>query len=365
MQITRNVFTINDLNNWYEENALIINKDYQREGGIWVTNARTYFIDTILNEFPFPKITIRQIINLKTRKTVREIIDGQQRMMAINAFINSEYALSSVSDSFSGQKYSDFSPEAQEAFLRYEVSVDMVISATEEEVLEIFRRMNSYTLALNPPEQRHATYQGDFKWFIKDLIKIYSPMLTTFKVLTKKQVSRMADADLMTEMVQIILPQSLSKGKKKTNLSGVLGRNSKILDKIYEIFDSNFSDKELVRTKTESILNFIKNDLTEVGNSGFLTGYMLYSLFGALAINRYGEIVTEGEAFNNLPSIGQFSNDTVLSSQKILELFSAIDRGDTEGQYGEFVKACISTTHSIKHRQIRINWLAKALRNEL
>lgn len=352
MQITRNVFTINDLNNWYEDKTLVINRDYQREGGIWVPNARTYFIDTILNEFPFPKITIRQIINLRSRKTIREIIDGQQRMMAINAFINSQYALSPVSDNFAGQKFSDLEPEQQEAFLRYEVSVDMVISATEEEVLEIFRRMNSYTLALNPPEQRHASYQGEFKWFIKDLIKVYSSMLTTFNILTNKQVSRMLDADLMTELVQILL-------------SGVVSRSKNALDKLYEKNDTAFAEKAVIKTRTEAILNYIKDDLNEVANSGYLTGYMFYSLFGALALNRYGEIKTEGDYFEELPSIGQFSTDSVLSSQKILELFSAVDREELEGQYGEFVKACSSTTHSLKHRQIRIKWLAKALRNQL
>jgi uncharacterized protein with ParB-like and HNH nuclease domain len=149
MQITRNVFTINDLNNWFEERGLKINKDYQRDGGIWVFNARSYFIDSILNGYPFPKITIRQIIDLKTRKTIREIIDGQQRMMAINDFINDKYRLSSVSENFNGFLFSELETEEKEKFLGYEVSVDMVISGTEEEVLEIFRRMNSYTLPLN------------------------------------------------------------------------------------------------------------------------------------------------------------------------------------------------------------------------
>lgn len=352
MQITRNVFTISDLTNWYDEKTLIVNKDYQREGGIWVTNARTYFIDTILNGYPFPKITIRQIIDLKSRKTIREIIDGQQRMMTISSFINSEYALSSVSENFAGKKFSTLDPELQEALLRYEVSVDMVISATEEEVLEIFRRMNSYTLALNPPEQRHASYQGEFKWFIKDLIKAYDSMLLTFKTLTNKQVSRMADADLLTELVQILV-------------SGVVSRSKNSLDKLYQKFDASFPNKNTVETKTKAILNYIKNDLIQVANSGYLSGYMLYSLFAALAINKYGEIQTSDNYFDDLNIINQFSTDSALASQKILEMFSAIDRNETEGQYGEFVKASTSTTHSIKNRQIRAKWLALALRNEI
>lgn len=352
MQITRNVLTVNDLNNWYDERTLVINKDYQREGGIWVPNARTYFIDTILNEYPFPKITIRQIINPATRKTIREIIDGQQRMMAINAFIKGDLTLSSVSEKYAGQKYSDFTPEAQEAFLRYEVSIDNVISATDEEVLEIFRRMNSYTIPLNPAEQRHATYQGLFKWFIRDLIKKYSPMFLTFKILSKRALSRMADADLMTELTQILV-------------SGVTGRKIKALDHLYKNNDKTFANKDELLSKMEAILNYIKDSLPDVGNSGYLTGYMLYSLFGALAINRYGNIATDNNYFDELPSIGQFSSDSVQASQKILEMFSAIDRKDLTGEFGEFVNACSRNTDSLKQRQARIKWLAKALRNEL
>jgi hypothetical protein len=352
MQITRNVLTVNDLNNWYEEKTLVINKDYQREGGIWVPNARTYFIDTILNEYPFPKITIRQIINPTTRKTLREIIDGQQRMMAINAFIKGELTLSSVSERFAGQKYTDFTPEAQEAFLRYEVSIDNVISATDEEVLDIFRRMNSYTIPLNPSEHRHATYQGLFKWFIRDLIKKYSPMFLTFRILSKRALSRMMDADLMTELNQILV-------------TGVTGRKIKALEDLYKNNDKVFPNKDELAEKTEAILNYVKDNLTDIGNSGYLTGYMLYSLFGAMAINRYGNITTENNYFDDLPAIGRFTPDGVLASQKILEMFSAVDRKDFTGEFGEFAYACSRNTDSLKQRQIRVKWLAKALRNEL
>jgi hypothetical protein len=57
MQVTRNVFTIADLVKWLDEKSLIINRDYQRGSGLWPINARSYFIDTILNGYPFPKVT--------------------------------------------------------------------------------------------------------------------------------------------------------------------------------------------------------------------------------------------------------------------------------------------------------------------
>ena len=182
MQLIRNTFTIADLNKWLEERTLIVNHNYQRLQGLWHKNARSYFIDTILNNYPFPKITIRQTINLKTRQSIREIIDGQQRMMTINDFVNNKLTLSSVSELYKGQKFSDLDEDIQSEFLAYEISVDTLVGMPENEILEIFRRINSYTLPLNASEKRHASYQGEFKWFIKNIVELYTPMFKKYKI---------------------------------------------------------------------------------------------------------------------------------------------------------------------------------------
>jgi len=44
------------------------------------------------------------------------------------------------------------------------VGVHHRVAATPAEVREVFRRINSYTVPLNSEEQRHATYQGPFKF---------------------------------------------------------------------------------------------------------------------------------------------------------------------------------------------------------
>ena len=47
----------------------------------------------------FPKITIRQTINLDNKKSIREVVDGQQRLLTIRDFINNnlkKYYLSTL-----------------------------------------------------------------------------------------------------------------------------------------------------------------------------------------------------------------------------------------------------------------------------
>ncbi len=348
MQVTKNLFTVSDLVEWLGEKNLIINNDYQRGGGLWPLNARSYFIDTVLNGYPFPKVTIRQTIDLKTKKTVREIIDGQQRIMTLYDFINNDLTLSSVSKYYTGKKFKDLESEEQQRLLMYEVSVDTILAATEEEVLEIFRRMNSYTLPLNDQEKRHATYQGEFKWFIKDMIDLYSPVLEKYNILSLKQISRMIDADLMTELCQVIM-------------YGILARSKNRLEEIYKSNDKIFKSKQTVKQKLEETLKFMKVNLNPVLERRVLKGYSFYSLFSALIYNKFG--ISNVSNIGGMVPSGDYTSNINKAIQNILELHMSVELNDDEGINGEFVKACNSTTHSLNNRMIRLQYYVSALQD--
>jgi len=350
MKVTRNVFTISDLNDWLNENTLVINRNYQRSKGLWPINARSYFIDTILNGFPFPKIIIRQSINIKTRKSMREIIDGQQRMTAINDFINGKLTLSKVSERFHDKKFSDLDEDLQREFLAYEVSVDTITSSIEAEVLEIFRRVNSYTLPLNEPEKRHATWQGEFKWFILDMIKIYSSMFESYDILRVRQLWRMEDADLLSELCQVLD-------------TGIETRNKIKINKLYKKYDEHFPIKNKIKDKLRKTINFIKVNLNPICEDQILKGYSFYSLFSALVYNKWGIQNVESQDLDGLEVINQFCTDEQQAIQNILELFNAVDIDDVEGRFKNFVKANKKATGNKNSRMIRHKWLVAALQN--
>jgi hypothetical protein len=349
MKFTRNVLTIADLNNWFENRTLIVNREYQRVKGLWPNNARSYFIDTILNDYPFPKITIMQIVDLKTKASIREIIDGQQRMMTINDFLNNKIVLSSVSDTFKGMKFSDIDEELQQKFLSYEASVDTVIGAQKEEVLEIFRRINSYTLPLNEAEKRHATYQGEFKWFIKDLLELYSPLFENYNILTIRQLSRMGDADLMTELCQILM-------------AGIITRSNKKLDDLYKHNDRSFYDRISIEIKLKDSLDYIKVNLYPVLLTKMIKPYSFYSLFSALIFNKWG-ILNISEDELGSPIIDEYTYNIEAATANIMELLKNLEQENISGSFGEFVRACLSTTHSVTNRKVRLKWFVQALQN--
>jgi len=326
---------------------LTINRRYQRSKGLWPNNARTYFIDTILNDFPFPKVVLRDIVNLKTRKTNREIIDGQQRLTTIRDYIDNKFKLSSVSQLFKGLFFDDLDEMYQANFLSYEVSIDLVTSATEEEILEIFRRINSYTLPLNKAEQRHAAYQGEFKWFINSLTERMTPFFENYKVLSLRDISRMMDADLITECCQIIQ-------------DGVENRSALKLDKLYKRYNVAFEEKHRVKEKMLMSFAFLKDNFYELFEMYKVPSYQFYSIMGALIYNRYGFPDSKGD-FSDIRTTGTFCNNVNLSRDELIRMFAEVDEKQEDGKYSEFVKASISTTHGYKHRVKRIQVLIRAL----
>ena len=56
MKILHSQFTIAEVRDMLERGDLTVNKSYQRSPNIWPVDAQSYFIDTILEGYPFPKV---------------------------------------------------------------------------------------------------------------------------------------------------------------------------------------------------------------------------------------------------------------------------------------------------------------------
>ena len=80
MKIEEGNYSVAELVDWFKNKTLVVNAEYQRGGGLWPTAAKSYFIDTILRDFPFPKVYFHELVDRGTRKPRKEIVDGQQRL---------------------------------------------------------------------------------------------------------------------------------------------------------------------------------------------------------------------------------------------------------------------------------------------
>ena len=156
-------YSINDFVEWDNQGQLQLNPAFQRRA-VWSDKAKSYLIDTILRGKPIPKIFIRQKINVTTKTSVREVVDGQQRLRTILSYIKDGFEISRRQHPvYGGMRFSQLPEEVQSQVLSFEVAVDLLINLPDAEILDIFGRLNSYAVILNEQEKINSTHFGAFK----------------------------------------------------------------------------------------------------------------------------------------------------------------------------------------------------------
>ena len=345
MRSLNTAFTIAEYCSQMDAGTITVNREYQRSPHAWPPAARSYLIDTILHDYPIPKISLYQKVDLRSKKTLKEIVDGQQRSMTIHDFYNDKLRLLGNSD-YEGLLFSELEEKEKKAFREYCLTTDLFVDASESAIREMFRRINSYTVPLNPEEQRHATHQGAFKWFVLDLIEQYSSALKNIGVFTERGLSRMQDAKLVTE---IILAWT----------NGIETYTKKKLDSIYKEHDDDVSLEERCRWAIDKVMEKILI-WEDIHNSAWMKPYNFYSLF--LAVSHIQKPWRKLEMVFPRDRRRIRSDQVVTANLGILE--RELERDVPRKPYKTFVKACSEATNTKANREERFRTFCKCLTEE-
>ncbi|MGI9088105.1 MAG: DUF262 domain-containing protein [Chthoniobacterales bacterium] len=112
-RFTSRNYSIADFEGWSDKSELTLAPKFQRRD-VWSDKARSYLIDTIIRGKPIPKIYMRQETNAATRRTIREIVDGQQRLRTVLSFLKDGFKISKThSKEYGGKMFSALSEEVQ------------------------------------------------------------------------------------------------------------------------------------------------------------------------------------------------------------------------------------------------------------
>jgi hypothetical protein len=135
---------------------------------VWSRSQKQLLIDTILRGYDIPKLYWSQADERGQRY---EVVDGQQRLRAIWEFMSGEFALPKDAEAVDGEqvagfKYADLSLDMRLTFDQYQLSVVVIESADEDEIRELFLRLQNGT-SLKAQERRNA-YPGAMRDFVKE-----------------------------------------------------------------------------------------------------------------------------------------------------------------------------------------------------
>ena len=341
-------YTISDFIEWHGKKQLILSPDFQR-GSVWTVAAKVFLIDTILNDLPMPQLYFRSIVDPQSQTTVREVVDGQQRLRSILEFAAGRLRLTSKAPKFKGKVYDDLDVEDKERFLSYKVPVVQLLSASNADVLEVFARLNSYSVKVTPAELRHAEYSEPVKWAIYEASRDWSVLWSTYKIVSVRESVRLKNTSVMAEMFMIFI-------------QGFLDGGEPTIGKFYK---SNVSKEEQyfdgIRTHVNlCVTEILENTAEDFSDSTFYDAPNFLVLLAAVAYLK--GLMPDGRTTEGVERFRGVGVDWDKAKTTLAEIAQAFDAEDNaDAKYSPFVVASKSTTHRISSRKIRLQILLAAL----
>jgi hypothetical protein len=277
--IQKTVFKVSDFISWQRTGSLHLSPAFQRRP-VWPIGAKSFLIDTILRGIPMPIIFLRQRTNPKTLEPLREVVDGQQRLRTVIAFVEPTLLadFDSKRDAFmvdaihneevAGKRFSQLSPAIRQRLLDYDFSVQVLPADTEDrDVLQIFARMNSTGYKLNAQELRNAEFFGVFKNLLYKLAYEQLDRWRSWNVFSETDIARMTEVEESSDIVITVL-------------EGVHGKNQTKISEYYRRFNPAFSGSTEVTRRFRTVFNAIDDDIgKELSTLEFRRKPLFHTLF--------------------------------------------------------------------------------------
>jgi hypothetical protein len=295
---------------WFKKAAdaedLIIKPPFQRNP-VWSLRQKSSLIDTILLEYPIPELYMQEVTDADGNQK-QVLVDGQQRIRAVLAYLAGDFELEDESPSWPGLAFDDLSPTDRKKIFEYNFVVRLLPDMPEGEVREIFQRVNRNTTTLNAQELRHATYWGPFIKLMEDLSDL--DFWSEAGMFSANERRRMLDIEFISELAVAVL--------------NGLQNKKKLLEEFYQQYETKFEDQEKLRSIFNHVLGEIEQLVPNLSKTRWRKKSDFYTLFVKLARH-----------VSQLPLAADQRN---VAAEILQNLASSVDRViKDEGEQGEIV----------------------------
>ena len=288
-QISKTHYKVSDFITWAKAGSLILSPSFQRRP-VWPKGAKSYLLDTIVKGLPIPIIFLReQKTDLESLEPRREVVDGQQRIRTLLAFIlpallkdfdsnRDDFTITSAHNKpLAGQPFKKLPFTVRETILDYQFSVHVLPSSVDDrEVLQIFARMNATGLKLTPQELRNAAYFGEFKSSMYEISAEQLPRWRKWRIFTESQISRMAEVETTSEFAQLMI-------------KGIVGKTQKALGKLYEALDDTWPERIEMERRFRHCMEELDSTIgADLANTIFTNRAPFHGLFAAVYNATFG-----------------------------------------------------------------------------
>jgi len=331
---------------WQENSMLVLTPKFQRRK-VWRTPAKSLLIDTMLRGMTIPPIYVRMIQNQESKKMVREVVDGQQRVHSVLEFVADEYRLAkSLNAPWAGKSFSKLTDAQRDTLAAYKFSIETFTGISDKQIFHVFSRLNMNGVQLNKQELRNGTYFGAFKMTAYEFAYDYLSFWRKHKIFSEMSLARMLEVELVSELL----------------IAGMNGMQDKkgTIDGFYEKFEESYPTQARDVRRCGEVLATISEAFAEgeLASTAFRRPPLFYSLFCVVYHRLFGlPGISRGTARKRLDKESLHSlRNAVVKLSDMVEL-ARDAAADVPSKYSNFVAACLRQTDNIQPRRERFNSL--------
>jgi hypothetical protein len=159
---------------------------------VWTNKLASRLIESIILNVPIPPCYLSQ-----NEEFELDVIDGQQRLFSIYRFLDNQFPLSNleVLQELNGLRFHEVPNRLQRQIRTHTLRCVLITNESHPEIkFDVFERLNTNTVPLNPQEIRNCIYRGALNSLLKDAVE-YKPWL---EILNKAQPDkRMRDEEVI------------------------------------------------------------------------------------------------------------------------------------------------------------------------
>ncbi|MEM1154887.1 MAG: DUF262 domain-containing protein [Pseudomonadota bacterium] len=254
------------LHRQYHEGRITFSTEYERRA-LWSRSAKTFLIDTILQDRPIPLIFLQRITSAQAGRPAFTVIDGQQRLRAVFEYLDNQFALEKehVHGKYGGKRFAELSRDIQHKIENYELIVEEVSGYSKDDIQDIFSRMSKFRVERSQTELERCKSTGAFYEHIETLCQ-----LDFWKTLERHKSTGGADSlsRLAADLTVLLIegPQD----------------RSPAVPLYFAYYSEQFTEGKEIRNRLQEYLKWVCEALPDFSDTRFSTEAELYSLLGAL-----------------------------------------------------------------------------------
>lgn len=179
------------------------NHPLQRKSGIWNRQSMSLLIDSAIRMYPIYPALVEE-----TENGEYAVIDGKQRLTIFASYTNNEFSLSKklspiiidgVTYEIAGKRYNKLDETVKDRLMSRELQLYIMRDATEDDIREIFARINS-SKGLTNTQRRTTIENEEFRKVVYSLTS--HPIFE--KVLSPAQRKKDLDRDIIRQTLMLI-----------------------------------------------------------------------------------------------------------------------------------------------------------------